>query len=98
MHNMTVESIIHYDRKEEAKKRGQCRDKQFAPFREYYKKIQRQKYVESQNNGKKLTANNFAIWFLQNKAQDIKIPYKESNQLSKLIKLAQENNREFRYP
>lgn len=43
-----------------------------------------------------MTANSFVAWFIENIPSEIIIPYKESNQYHKLIKLAEENNREFR--
>ena len=47
-------------------------------------------------SGKKLTAHGFVIWFLENKAGEITIPYCQSNQNNKLNQLAQANNREFK--
>jgi hypothetical protein len=43
-----------------------------------------------------MTANGFVTWFLENIPDEIIIPYKESNQYHKLIRLAEENNREFK--
>ena len=91
-----LDSIITYDRKAEAIKRGRARDKKYAPFREYFKDLQKQKFIEYQKSGKKMTANGFVTWFLENIPDEIIIPYKESNQYHKLIRLAEENNREFK--
>ena len=71
-------------------------DKKFAPFREYFKKIQRQRFNKYMKLGKKLTANGFVLWFLKAKATKISIPYRQSNWESKLNQLAQANNRGFK--
>ena len=91
-----LDSIITCERKNEAIKRGQARDKKYAPFRAYFKDLQQKHFSEYTKKGKKLTANSFVAWFLENRPNKIIIPYKESNQYHKLIKLAEENNREFR--
>lgn len=92
----TIDSLVKNNRRLEALRRGKCRDKRYAPFREYYKQVQYQKFVEYQKAGNNLTANSFAVWFLKNNSDKNIIPYKPTNQLSKLIQLAQRNNREFR--
>ena len=92
----SVEVLCKINRSQEAKKRAQSRDKKFAPFREYFKKIQRQRFNKYMKLGKKLTANGFVLWFLKNKAAKISIPYRQSNWESKLNQLAQANNREFK--
>ncbi len=94
--NDTLNAIITCDRKHKAFKRGQARDKKYAPFREYFKNLQQQKFIEYQKLGKKLTANSFVKCFLEKVPNEVVIPYKPSNQYHKLIKLAEENNREFR--
>jgi len=43
-----------------------------------------------------MTANGFVGWFLENIPDEVTIPYKPSNQYNKLIKLAEENNRELK--
>ena len=91
-----LDTIITYDRKHEALKRGQARDKKYAPFREYFKDLQKKKFTEYQKSGKKMTANGFVGWFLENIPDEVTIPYKPSNQYNKLIKLAEENNRELK--
>ena len=91
-----LDSIITCERKNEAVKRGQARDKKYAPFRAYFKDLQQKRFSENAKLGKKMTANSFVAWFLENRPNKIIIPYKESNQYHKLIKLAEENNREFR--
>ncbi|MBQ4400080.1 MAG: hypothetical protein II830_02150 [Alphaproteobacteria bacterium] len=68
----------------------------YAPFREYFKQIQQERYEFALLNGSKLTANSFVDWFWENKANDIQIPYIEQNQKNKLRQLAQANNREFK--
>lgn len=78
------------------KKRGKARDNEYAPFREYFKNLQQQKFIEFKNAGLVLKASEFLHWFLENKIEEIVIPYKKSNQYHKLIGLAQENNREFK--
>jgi len=96
IHNSAIDAIITCERKKEAIKRGKARDKKYAPFRAYFKKLQQKYFLEHMKMGKKMTANSFANWFLENIPDEIIIPYKESNQYHKLIKLAEENNREFR--
>ena len=48
------------------------------------------------NKKKRMTANSFVRRFLENIPEDIEIPYSKSNLKSKLIQLAQANNRELR--
>ncbi len=43
-----------------------------------------------------MTANGFVGGFLENIPDEVIIPYKPSNQYNKLIKLAEENNRELK--
>ena len=92
----SVEVLCKINRSQEAQKRAQSRDKKFAPFREYFKKIQRQRFNKHMKLGKKLTANGFVLWFIKTKATKISIPYRQSNWESKLNQLAQANNREFK--
>ncbi|MBQ9234914.1 MAG: hypothetical protein IJ184_00415 [Alphaproteobacteria bacterium] len=96
MHKTVLDAVITCDRKKEAIKRGQARDKKYAPFREYFKNLQHQKFIEYKKQGKKMSANGFVTWFLENIPNDVIIPYKESNQYHKLVGLAEENNRGFR--
>ena len=96
MRATSIEAVIKTDRKQQAINRGKRRDEKYAPFREYFKNLQRQKYISYQKEGKKMTANGFVRWFLENSPQDIKIPYCKENQKNKLIQLAQANNREFK--
>lgn len=98
IHSMTIDAVIKIDRKEQAQNRGKARDNKYAPFREYFKQVQKEKFDEALKKGKKLTANGFAHWFLKNRANDMKIPYTENNKLQKLIRLAEANNREFKTP
>ena len=95
LHATTFEAIVTEDRRAQAQKRGKARDNKYAPFREYFKKVQKERFDEALKNGGKLTANGFTHWFLENN-ENIVIPYKKSNQHHKLIELAQENNREFK--
>ena len=94
----TIDAVVAEDRKAQAKKRGKARDNKYAPFREYFKQVQREKFDEALKAGNKLTANGFAHWFLRNRENDMKIPYEEGNKLHKLIRLAEANNREFKTP
>ncbi len=96
MRNTILDAIITYDRRKEALKRGKARDNKYAPFREYFRNLQEQKFIEYQKSGKKMTANGFVGWFLENIPDEVIIPYKPSNQYNKLIKLAEENNRELK--
>lgn len=95
LHATTFEAIVAEDRKAQAKKRGKARDSKYAPFREYFKKIQKERFLEYKKAGFVLKASEFLRWFLENN-ENIVIPYKKSNQHHKLIGLAQENNREFK--
>ena len=94
MRENSIDVLCKMEMKEAAIKRGKARDKRYAPFREYYKAIQKQKYIEQHLSGKPFSPNNFALWFLENNPDNVAIPYKLTNRLHKLIQLAQENNRE----
>ena len=96
LHFATDYAVITEDRKSQAKKRGKARDNKYAPFRKYFKNLQQQKFIEFKNAGLVLKASEFLYWFLENKTEEIVIPYKKSNQYYKLIGLAQDNNREFK--
>lgn len=94
-----VDAFIMEYKRTQAKKCGKIRDNKYAPFREYFKDLQKKIFIKAKENGKCLSANAFVYWFLENKPEDVIIPYKISNQQHKLLRLAQENNREFRkYP
>ena len=93
---ISVESIIYCNSKKEAIKRGYARDKKYAPFREYFKQLQRERFIIYQKQGKIMSANGFVLWFLNNQPKDMEIPYSRSNLKNKLIQLAQKNNREFK--
>lgn len=95
LHNDTIEAVIKCHTSSEAKRKSEIKDQKYAPFREYFKQIQQEKYEFALQNGSKLTANSFVDWFLGNKT-DIQIPYVEQNQKHKLRQLAQQNNREFK--
>lgn len=95
LHNDTIESVTKCHTSSEAKRKSEIKDQKYAPFREYFKQIQQEKYEFALQNGSKLTANSFVDWFLENKT-DIQIPYVEQNQKNKLRQLAQQNNREFK--
>lgn len=95
LHNDTIEAVIKCHTSSEAKRKSEIKDQKYAPFREYFKQIQQEKYEFALQNGSKLTANSFVDWFLENKT-DIQIPYVEQNQKHKLRQLAQQNNREFK--
>ena len=96
IHAITFEAIVAEDRKAQAKKRCKARDNKYAQFREYFKNLQQKRFNEYQKVGQKLSANRFVEWFLENTAENIKIPYRKSNMKNKLIQLAQINNREFK--
>lgn len=96
LHATTIDAVVQKDRKTQAKKRGKARDNKYAPFRKYFKNLQQQKFIEFKNAGLVLKASEFLRWFLENKIEEIVIPYKKSNQYHKLIGLAQENNRGFK--
>ena len=96
LHNDTIESVIECHTRSEAKRKSNIKDQMYAPFREYFKQIQREHFDIALQNGYKLTANSFVEWFLANKANEIQIPYVEQNQKNKLRQLAQQNNREFK--
>lgn len=92
----TLGAVVKEDRKAQAKKRGEARDNKYAPFREYFKNLQQRRFNEYQKAGQRLSANRFVEWFLENTAENIEIPYRQSNLKNKLIQLAQANNREFK--
>ena len=94
--NDTIESIIECHTRSEAKRKSDIKDQKYAPFREHFKKVQREQFDIALQNGYKLTANSFVEWFLANKANEMQIPYVEQNQKNKLRQLAQQNNREFK--
>ena len=94
--NDTIESIIECHVRSEAKRKSDIKDQKYAPFREYFKKVQREQFDIALQNGYKLTANSFVEWFLANKADKIQIPYVKQNQKNKLRQLVQQNNREFK--
>ena len=96
LHNDTIESVIECHTRSEAKRKSGIKDQKYAPFREYFKQVQREQFDIALQNGGKLTANSFVEWFLANKADKIQIPYVEQNQKNKLRQLAQQNNREFK--
>ena len=88
--NDTIESIIECHTRSEAKRKSDIKDQKYAPFREYFKKVQREQFDIALQNGYKLTANSFVKWFLANKANEMQIPYIEQNQKNKLRQLAQQ--------
>ena len=92
----SVDILCLLQRKQDALKRSQNRDKKYAPFREYFKNLQRQKFLEYQKQGKNMSANGFVVWFMEHLPEDISIPYRQSNLKNKLTQLAQANNREFK--
>ncbi len=92
----TTESIIKCYKSSEAKRKSDIKDQKYAPFRAYFKKIQKEKFELALQNGSKLTGNGFVKWFLTNKPHDIEIPYVKQNQENRLRQLAQQNNREFK--
>ena len=96
VHNSLIGAIVTCERKKEAIKRGQARDKKYAPFRAYFKELQQKRFVIYYEQEKIMTANSFVRWFLENIPEDIEIPYSKSNLKSKLIQLAQANNRELK--
>ena len=96
IHATTIDAVVEEDRKSQAKKCGKARDNKYAPFREYFKQVQNERFMEYKKAGQKLTANRYVEWFLENLSENIKIPYRESNLKNKLVQLAQINNRELK--
>lgn len=96
LHVITIDAVVSEDRKAQAKKRGKARDNKYTPFREYFKQVQRKKFIEYKKAGQKLTANRYVEWFLENLSENVVIPYRESNIKNKLIQLAQQNNLELK--
>jgi len=92
----TIDAVVQEDRKAQAKKRGKARDNKYAPFRAYFKNLQWHRFNEYYKQGQEMSANSFVTWFLAYNQTDIEIPYRQSNLKSKLIQLAQANNREFK--
>lgn len=91
-----IDAIIKVNKTEEAKKRALKRDEKYAPFRNEFKQLQKEKYQEYLTQNKKLSANGFVEWFLKEKAINYNIPYVSQNIKIKLIQLAQKNNQEFK--
>ena len=96
LHVITIDAVVSEDRKAQAKKRCKARDNKYAQFREYFKQVQRKKFIEYKKAGQKLTANRYVEWFLENLSENVVIPYRESNIENKLIQLAQQNNLELK--
>ena len=92
----SIESLCKCERKNCARKARKLRDEKYAPFREYFKKIQYEKFMQYHQVGKTLSANYFAMWYLTYKSEDMPIPYVKQNIANKLVQLAQYNNREFK--
>ena len=93
----SIDILCTLRQKEKAKKYRKLRDEQkYAPFRKFFKDLQKQKYLEGQKKNKPLSARGFAKWFLENTPPHIEIPYVKQNQFNKLNQLAQQNNREFK--
>lgn len=93
----SIDILCTLRQKEKAKKYRKLRDEQkYAPFRKFFKELQKQKYLEGQKKNKPLSARGFAKWFLENTPPHIEIPYVKQNQFNKLNQLAQQNNREFK--
>lgn len=92
----SVGVIMKLERRAEAVKRGKIRDRRYFPFREYFKSLQKEEFKKCKKAGKKLIACQFVEGFLSNRLNDIEIPYKKSNRHHQLLKLARENNREFK--
>ena len=96
MRKNSISVLCKYERKNCARKARKLRDEKYAPFREYFKKIQYEKFMQYHENGKILSANYFAMWYLTHKSEDMPIPYVKQNIANKLVQLAQYNNREFK--
>lgn len=96
LRNDTIESVIECHTRSEAKRKSDIKDQKYAPFREYFRRVQREQFDTALQHAYKLTANSFVDWFLANKANEMQIPYVEQNQKNKLRQLAQQNNREFK--
>ena len=92
----SISVLCKCERKNCAHKARKLRDEKYAPFRDYFKKIQYEKFMQYHHNGKILSANFFAMWYLAHKSEDMPIPYIKQNIVNKLIQLAQKNNREFK--
>ena len=92
----TIDVFIKINKSEESKKGALKRDEKYASFRNEFKKLQKEKYKEYLSQNKKLSANGFVNWFLKEKAKNYNIPYVVQNRKTKLIQLAQINNRELK--
>ena len=66
----SIESLCKCERKNCARKARKLRDEKYAPFREYFRKIQYEKFMQYHENGKILSANYFAMWYLTHKSED----------------------------
>lgn len=96
MRTISIDAIISCDRKSEAKRKASLKDAKYAPFREYFKKLQKEKYDEALQKGCKPTAIGFVNWFLSQEHHNIAIPYVEQNHKNKLTQLAQTNLKELK--
>ncbi len=96
MHKDSIASLCKCERKNCAQRARKLRDEKYTPFREHFKKIQYEKFMQYHQNGKVLAANFFAKWYLTYKSEEMPIPYVKQNIGNKLVQLAQKNNREFK--
>ena len=44
MRTISIDTIISCDRKKESKRKASLKDEKYAPFREYFKKLQKEKH------------------------------------------------------
>ena len=96
MRKDSIAALCKCERKDCARKARKSRDEKYAPFREHFKQTQYEKFMQYHQEGKTLSANSFAKWYLTHKAEEMPIPYAKQNIANKLAQLAQKNNREFK--
>ncbi len=96
MRKNSISVLCKFERRNCARNARKSRDEKYAPFREYFKQVQYERFMQYHRAGKMLSANSFAMWYLAHKSEEMPIPYVKQNIVNKLVQLAQKNNREFK--
>lgn len=96
MRQNSISALVKVQKQEQAHKNAKKRDEKYAAFRDYFYKIQKEKFLTSLKEGKQMSATGFAAWFLEHKSSNVIIPYQKQNQKNKLTQLAIANNRELK--
>ena len=96
MRKNSISALCKSERRNCARKARKSRDEKYAPFREHFKQVQYERFMQYRQAGQMLSANSFAMWYLAHKSEEMPIPYVKQNIANKLVQLAQKNNREFK--